>query len=96
MVIKDQLFPIAANGSFQPILEKRKFRVRATGEYRPPKKGEFFIAGPVPEAYLAPSDQIIPFYIGRLVEVREIRREIVIRDERFLFRKFFELSMMEA
>jgi hypothetical protein len=43
--------------------------VEATGEFRPPKKGECFISGAIPEGYLANNDLSTAYYIGRLVEV---------------------------
>ena len=38
--------------------------VRATGEFRTPKKGEWFISGAIPEGYLAVQDMKDSYFIG--------------------------------
>lgn len=41
-----------------------------TGEFRIPKKGEWYLSGAIPEAYRAPTDEMrTPYYILRLVRV---------------------------
>jgi hypothetical protein len=40
---------------------------RATGEFRPPKKGEFYLSGAIITAYQAPNDLTSPHWIGREV-----------------------------
>ena len=45
-------------------------RVQATGEFRQPKKGEWYISGAIPEGYRAPNDLSSAFHIGRLVRVQ--------------------------
>lgn len=52
-----------------------------SGEHRPPKKGEWFLSGAVPEAYYAPNDLSTPYYIAKLVEVK---RSEAIKVKRFL------------
>jgi hypothetical protein len=37
---------------------------KATGEYRPPKKGEWFISGAIPKCYRAVSDLFTEYYIA--------------------------------
>lgn len=36
-----------------------------TGEFRPPKRGEFFLSGAVPTAYKAYQDLDVPYHIMR-------------------------------
>ena len=52
------------------------FRVRAvaTGEKRPPKKGEWYLSGAVVEAYKAENNLTSSFHIARLVVVEQIDR----------------------
>lgn len=39
-----------------------------TGEFRAPRKGEFFLSGSIPEVYVAPTDEITTQYqIMRMV-----------------------------
>lgn len=46
-----------------------------TGEKRPPKSGEWFISGAVPEVYRARADLTTVYHIARLVQVE--RKEVV-------------------
>ena len=62
-----RLFPLADPYSYREIL--KNIRVESTGEYRCPKKGEWFISGAIPEGYKAPNDLLTPYHIGILVEV---------------------------
>lgn len=50
-----------------------------TGEYRQPKRGEWYLSGAIPAAYQAPNDLTTPFHILRLVNIRTIpaREEII-------------------
>lgn len=52
---------------------KRKIRAIDSGEYRSPKKGEFYLTGAVISAYRAPNDypEYSKFRIAKLVEVEE-------------------------
>lgn len=36
-----------------------------TGEFRPPKRGEYYLSGAIPTAYYAPNDLTQAFYIMR-------------------------------
>ena len=47
---------------------------RPTGELRPPRAGEFYLSGAIPEGYRAPSDyaESAPFYILKPVRVSVI------------------------
>lgn len=53
-------------------LKKGEYRIQATGEFRPPKKGEWYISGAIPAGYYAPNDLNASHYIGQLVEVRVV------------------------
>lgn len=43
-----------------------------TGEYRPPKKGEWYLSGAIPHAYKAPNDLSTPFHILNLVKTETV------------------------
>lgn len=51
---------------------RAKFRYRATGEFRPPKKGEFYLSGAIITAYRAPNDLSSPFWIAVPVNVNMV------------------------
>lgn len=40
-----------------------------TGEFRPPRKGEYFLSGAIVMAYRAPYDLKRPYHIAKLVRV---------------------------
>lgn len=40
-------------------------RYRATGEFRPPRKGEFYLSGAIVHAYMAPNDLSTSYWIAR-------------------------------
>lgn len=48
----------------------KKFTAVPTGEFRPPKKGEWYLSGAVVEAYKARNDLTQEFHIARLVLVK--------------------------
>lgn len=56
------IFPCAS-----PAWRKKKKAV-TTGEFRPPRKGEWYISGAIPEAYDAKADLSCSYWIARLVE----------------------------
>lgn len=41
-----------------------------SGEYRPPRKGEWYLSGAVVTAYRAPNDLETPYHIARVVLVK--------------------------
>ena len=54
-------------------------RAIATGEYRIPKKGEWYLSGAIIEAYFAPEDFVVtPYYIAKLVRTRLIKTRIIV------------------
>ena len=65
----NKLYPIG-----ETLLPLNK-RVRPTGEFRCPRKGEWFLSGAIVEGYQAKADMIAAFYIGELVEV-EVERQV--------------------
>lgn len=51
---------------------QKDVRFKKTKEFRPPKKGEWYISGAIPEAYKAFNDLDTPFWIAKRVIVRLI------------------------
>ena len=51
----------------------RKVMAVGTGEFRPPRKGEWYLSGAIIEAYLAKADFTHSFHIARLVVTEEVR-----------------------
>jgi hypothetical protein len=78
---KGQLFPLASPyAGVGPGSKWYNQRVRATGEWRNPQRGEWFISGAIPEGYLAPSALSNAFHIAQLVHVKIITTVEVIED----------------
>lgn len=66
----DKLYPLAQslNG----------YRAKATGEFRAPRKGEWFLSGAIIEAYRAFNDYNVAYPIARIYKVRKVEHwEIV-------------------
>lgn len=51
-------------------------RAKATGEFRCPKKGEWYLSGAIVEAYKAPNDLNVKFQIAKLVRIKTIITEV--------------------
>ncbi len=51
-----------------------KIRAVRTGEFRTPKKGEWYLSGADPQAWYAPNDLGIEFHILRLVIIEMVPR----------------------
>lgn len=49
--------------------EHRNSKYKATGEFRCPRKGEFYLSGAIIGAYAAPNDLSSPYWIARPVEM---------------------------
>jgi hypothetical protein len=64
---KPKLYP----GEWDHLHGKRRY-IR-TGEYRPPRAGEYYLSGAVPTAYRAPNDLSDHFYIMRPATPAESR-----------------------
>jgi hypothetical protein len=54
------------------IFNQQDFRGKLTGEFRPPKKGEWYLSGAIPEGYRAPNDLTTSFHILKLVRIKKI------------------------
>jgi hypothetical protein len=50
-------------------------RFKASGEFRPPKKGEFYLSGAIIEAYRAPNDLTTEYWIAIPVRTKTIEIE---------------------
>lgn len=69
-------------GNFYPVGEKtglvisnlgypaNRFQVESTGEFRFPKKGEWFLSGAIIQGYKTQNDLTTSYNIGKLVEVK--------------------------
>lgn len=64
---KDKYYPLA---NYQNLM--REHRAKWAGEYREPKKGEWYLSGAVIEAYRAPNDLTQKFHIAKLYKVRKV------------------------
>ena len=49
----------------------KTLRGKFSGEFRPPKAGEWYISGAIPEVYQAPNDLTTAFHIAKIVRVKE-------------------------
>lgn len=74
VVVAGEHYPLGTGA----IHDKTKYRVKATGEFRPPKQGEWYLSGAVVEGYQAKGDLLTSYYIGKLVkgEIVSYWREI--------------------
>ena len=70
--MKDKRFPVS--GSCKHLSGKASL-VQATGEFRCPRKGEWFLSGAIVQGYHAGNDIPSPYYIAKLV-----RQEPDLRD----------------
>jgi len=65
---KGDLFP--ASNPYSTLSPRGTYRIQYTGEFRKPKRGEWFISGAGPEGYLAPANLDYSYPIGKLVTVK--------------------------
>jgi len=72
------LFEADTGGSVIPIGKTRHKRYIATGEFRPPRKGEHYLSGAIIFAYRAPNDLSTPYWIA--VEHTPVRWEALFAD----------------
>ena len=63
-VIPNGIYP-AAFGSV--LIPKKRDYYQANGEFRPPKRGEYYLSGAIVEAYRAPNDLSTPYWIAEFV-----------------------------
>ena len=71
-MIEDKFYPIASSNSLARPVRKSDWRVKPTGEFRPPRAGEWFLSGATIEGYSTYVDLATPAHIGRLVRVKTI------------------------
>jgi hypothetical protein len=65
-----KLYPLADYPTLEErpaAVTRRQLRCKATGEFRAPKKGEWYLSGAIPAGYKAPNDLSSPYHIARLV-----------------------------
>jgi hypothetical protein len=72
-----QIFPVAGRIEGSRYFESLgvyggNIRAVATGEFRPPRRDEWFLSGAIITAYQALNDLSTPYYIAELVEI-EVR-----------------------
>ena len=53
-------------------VQYKEIKATSRGEFRPPKKGEWYLSGAIPEAYVARNDLSTPYHIVQLVRVKEV------------------------
>lgn len=71
------IFPGEGIGSLGLLKDKAKYG--ATGEYRPPRKGEYYLSGAIVAAYRAPNDLSTAYWIARELNMQHIpARDIVL------------------
>jgi hypothetical protein len=64
MKAPNSIYPAALGSVLIP--SKRDY-YEATGEFRSPRKGEYYLSGAIVEAYRAPNDLNTPFWIAKFV-----------------------------
>jgi hypothetical protein len=67
---RPRAYPLAAEYRYKHV----GMAAQPVGERRPPKAGEWYLSGAIPEAYRAPTDLSVPFHIVRLVSIHAARR----------------------
>ena len=72
MTVADEVFPIAEGETLPAGNTRANTRARATGEYRRPRSGEWFLSGAIMEAYRAHADMSEERHIARLVVGRMV------------------------
>lgn len=63
-------YPIAAGERIPGGRKPSETRAIDANEFRPPRRGEWYLSGAIVEAYRAQSNLTTPFRIARLVEAR--------------------------
>tara|TARA_R110002096_G_scaffold66682_2_gene162220 strand:- start:34938 stop:35174 length:237 start_codon:yes stop_codon:yes gene_type:complete len=56
--------------------DRSKVKAVYSGQFRPPRKGEWFMSGSIVEAYKAKSDMTVSYHIARLVKVQ--MKEVIV------------------
>jgi hypothetical protein len=60
------------------LLNQAHLRAQFTGEFRRPRKGEWYLSGAIVEAYLALNDMTTPYHIARIVLTERTIKETII------------------
>lgn len=60
--------------------DRANYMGRITGEFRPPKKGEWYLSGAIPECYRAPNDLTQSHYIVKIVRIQRIETIIEVEN----------------
>jgi len=70
--MNDKFFRLASRFSNPNISlsQQKDLRGKLTGEFRAPKKGEWYLSGAIPECYQAPNDLSIKFNIVKIVTTK--------------------------
>lgn len=63
-----------------PTSPGKKARAVATGEKRPPRKGEWYLSGAIVGAYRAPNDLSTPYQIARVVLVEFLLAHRIVKE----------------
>jgi len=64
-----EYYPLYSTGKISAMMPGN-YKAIITGEFRPPKKGEWYISGAIPEAYYVRNDLSTAFYIAKIVEIK--------------------------
>lgn len=62
-----ELYPVAEGEKLPTGVPARLARVKATGEFRAPREGEWYLSGAIAEGYRAHVDLMTKFHIGTLM-----------------------------
>jgi len=62
-----KFYPLA--DLYGSLKEQRHLRAIRTGEFRAPRKGEWYLSGAIVEAYRAPNDLTPEYQIAKIVRV---------------------------
>ena len=79
---RNTLYPVVDRVPGLSDLDRRQLQIRAiwTGEFRCPKKGEWYLSGSPIEAYRAPNDLPTKYHIAKLVKTKTITETIIVGD----------------
>ena len=70
--VHNKYYPLGDRLPSVPNHEQRDYLARTTSEFRAPKKGEWYLSGAIPNAYLAPNDFTQKFNIMKIVKIKRI------------------------
>jgi hypothetical protein len=84
-MINKKLYPLAdffvyPEKGISGLSVQKNLRAQLTGEFRAPRKDEWYLSGAIPQAYRAPNDLTMSFYIVKIVKI-EIQTSISVAME---------------